>query len=81
MNHQEIVSRLPNVNPSEIIYAITMQSILSEIVRRLGEEALNLSKEDIELARDEVKAAIEHNLDERNYIDMGLDAWEIIRNL
>ncbi|MFH1218148.1 MAG: hypothetical protein V1706_16765 [Pseudomonadota bacterium] len=80
MQHEEIVTQLP-VNPSEIIYAITMERILSAIVNRLGEDALNLSVEDLHLAREEVLAAIEHNLDERDYIDMGLDAWEIIRNL
>jgi len=81
MNHQEIVSRLSHVDPSEVIYAITMQSILSAIVHRLGEEALSLSEDNLNLARDEVKAAIEHNLDERDFIDMGLDAWEIILGL
>jgi len=43
----------------------------------MGEEALELSTEDLELARDEVKAVLEHHLDEREYIDIGLDAWEI----
>jgi hypothetical protein len=33
------------------------------------------------MAKVEVKAAIDHNLDQRDYIDMGLDAWEIVRNL
>jgi hypothetical protein len=85
MQHQEIVTRLAKrmiaVNPSEIIYSITMQSIISAIVQRLGEEALDLSVDDLHLARDEVKIAISHNLDERDYIDMGLDVWEITRRL
>lgn len=83
MHHQEIVTQLSSltVSPSEIIYSITMQDILSAIVRRLGKEALTLSAEDLQLAREEVKEAISHNLDERDYIDMGLDAWEIIRNM
>jgi len=42
---------------------------------------LDLTPEDLESARDEVRAAIEMNLDEREYIEMGLDAWEIVRNL
>ena len=70
-----------SINPSEIVFSITMQSVLSALDNRLGKEALELSVEDLELAREEVKAAIEHNLDERDYIDMGLDAWEIVRNL
>lgn len=85
MQHEEIITllyeRQISVSPSEIIYAITMQSILSAIVRRMGEEALTLTADDIQLACEEVKIAISHNLDERGYIDMGLDAWEITRNL
>jgi hypothetical protein len=46
-----------------------------------GEEALELSAEELELARDEVKAAIEHHLDERDFIEIGLDSWELVRNL
>ena len=70
-----------SINPSEIVFSITMQSVLSALDNRLGKEALSLSVEELELARDEVKAAIEHHLDERDYINMGLDAWEIVRNL
>ena len=70
-----------SIDPSEIIFSITMQSVLSALDNRLGEEALSLSIEELVLARDEVKAVIEHYLDERDYIDMGLDAWEIVRNL
>jgi hypothetical protein len=58
-----------------------METVISAIIRRLGEKALDLSKEDLEMARDEVKAAIDHNLDERDFIEMDLDAWEIVRNL
>jgi len=47
----------------------------------MGESALSLSADDLELARDEVKAALEHHLDIREYIDIGLDAWEITRKL
>ncbi len=83
MQNNEIVTQLfkLTVNPSEILYAITMDTVLSAIATRLGEEALTLSLEDLSLARDEVKVAISHNLDERDYIDMGLDAWEITRSL
>jgi hypothetical protein len=58
-----------------------METVISAIVLRVGEKALELSVEDLEMAKAEVKAAIEDNLDERDYIDMGLDAWEIVRNL
>lgn len=81
MNHKEIVGQLSQTFPSEVVYSISMDSVISAIVQRLGEEALNLSENDLRLARDEVRIAIDHNLDERDYIDMGLDAWEVIRKL
>jgi hypothetical protein len=83
MQHEEIVTRLAQVadSPSEVIYAITMKSIIHQLVLRLGEEALTLSSEDLHQACEEVRTAISHNLDEREYIDMGLDTWEIVRNL
>ena len=81
MTHQDIIAHLCLKYPQEVIHEITTENIISAIVRRMGEEALELSLEDLELARDEVKAAIEHHLDEREYIDIGLDSWEIIRDL
>ena len=81
MTHHEIVAQLSLTCPSDVIYEITMETVISAIVRRMGEEALDLSVEDLELVRDEVKAAIDHHLDERDYIEIGLDAWEIVRNL
>ena len=82
MYHQEILSRLPHqLNRSEVIYTATMQEVLTAIVCRLGEQALTLSVEDLQLAREEVKEAISHNLDIRDYIDMGLDVWEITRTV
>jgi hypothetical protein len=63
MLHNEIVSRLAKItDPSEVIYSITMQDILSAIARRMGEDALTLPSEDLELAREEVKEAINHHL-------------------
>ena len=81
MQNQEIVTQLSRICSSEIIYAITMETILSAIVTRLGEDAVQLTVDDLHLARDEVKIAINHNLDERDFIEMGLDAWELVRNL
>ena len=81
MTPHEIITQLSLTCPSDVIYEITMETVISAIVRRMGEEALDLSPEDMELARDEVKAAIDHHLDERDFIEIGLDAWEIVRNL
>ena len=68
-------------NPSAVIYAVRISDILSAIERRLGEDSSTLSEEDIRLACSEVQAVIDQELDIRDYIDMGLDAWEIVRNL
>ncbi|MBA3006563.1 MAG: hypothetical protein KJ900_08655 [Proteobacteria bacterium] len=81
MNHKEIASQLSQTFPSEVIFTITMETVMSAIVRRLGVEALTLSPDDLRLAREEVQIAIDHNLDERDFIDIGLDAWEIVRKL
>ena len=79
MTHQEIITRLSQTIPQEPIHSFTPQSILRAIVQRLGTDALTLTQEDLQSAMEEVRAAIEHHLDERDYIDMGLDAWEIGR--
>jgi len=82
MQHDKIVSHLFSlIDPSELIYSITMQDVLTAIARRMGEDALTLSAKDLQLAKKEVKEAINHNLDIREYIDMGLDVWEITRKL
>ncbi|MDO8948572.1 MAG: hypothetical protein Q7U88_15675 [Desulfocapsaceae bacterium] len=81
MKHKEIVSQLSQIYPSEVIYSLSMETVISAIVQRLGEEALNLTLDDLKLAREEVQIAIDHNLDERPYIEIGLDVWEIVRKL
>ena len=64
-------------DPSEVIYAVTMQDILSAIERRLG--AVTLSEEDIHLACEEFHAAVEHYVDE--CLSMSIDSWLIVRDL
>lgn len=73
--------RLANIagNPQQVIYAITTQDMLLQIVRRMGAKALRLSAKDIMLARREVRAAFEHFSDHRDCINAGLDAWELSR--
>jgi hypothetical protein len=79
--HQDIIRHLCLKYPPEVIHEITTENLISEIVRRIGEDALELSPEDLELAGEEVRVAIEHHLDERDFIEIGLDAWELTRNL
>ena len=81
MTSKDIIEYLCLKYPPEVIHSITTENIISEIVRRMGEEALELSVEDLELAQEEVKAAIEHHLDERDLIAIGLDSWDIVRGL
>ena len=70
------------IDPEEVIYAITVLDVIRAIERRIGkEEASSLSVDDLHLAKEEVVAVIEHSLDVRDYIDEGLDTWELTRNL
>jgi len=81
LHKDDIILSGIKVNLSEVIFSVTMQDILAAIANRMGETALTLSTEDLQLARNEVRAVLEHHLDVREYIDAGLDAWEIIRTL
>lgn len=82
MQHNAIVSHLSRfTDPSEVIHSTTMRDVFTAIALRMGEKALTLTAEDLQLASEEVKEAINYNLDIREYIDMGLDVWEITRKL
>jgi hypothetical protein len=78
MQRSEIISRL-TADPLEVIYAVTMRDMLDAIAMRMGDDALTLSSEDLLLARDEVRAVLEHQLEISEFIDIGLDTWEITR--
>lgn len=73
-----VVSKIPD--PSETVFAVTMQDLVAAIVRRIGENAMTLTPGDLLLARDECIAAFDHFLDEREFFDIALDSWEIVRN-
>ena len=81
MTSKDIIAHLCLKYPPQVIHEITTENIIVAIVRRMGEEALELSAEDLDLAGEEVRVAIEHHLDERDFIEIGLDAWELVRNL
>jgi len=77
MNHTAIVSHLSRLtDPSAVIFTVTVYDVLNAIAQRSGEESLILSVRDLDMAREEVTAAICQHLDIRVYIDMGLDVWE-----
>ena len=73
-----MAGKLPNSH--EPVYTVAMRDLLSAIAKRMGDTALSLSAADLLQARDEVRAVIDHYLDEREYIDMGLDTWELTRD-
>ncbi|MBJ6799748.1 hypothetical protein [Geomonas propionica] len=87
MSHEEIVTQLSVrmtdvvANPSEIVFAVTMRDVLSEIAHRMRDQALTLTVADLLAARDEVRTAFAHHLDERDYIQLGLDVWDVTRTL
>lgn len=61
------------------IFAVTTQDIIISLSRRTDVD--QLSPEDLQLAIAEVQEAIKHHLDIREYIEIGLDVWEISRRL
>ena len=81
MSREEIVTKLSlklvdvAASPSEIVYALSMQSVLAELAHRLGGQALKLTPKDIFEARDAVRAAIGNGLNTQEVIAMGLDIW------
>jgi hypothetical protein len=83
MAPDEIVSTLSRklIDPSELVYVVSMRNLLTAIAVRLGEEALQLTPDDLLLARDEVRATFGHYLDEREVLGIALDQWELVRQL
>ena len=43
MTHQDIIAHLCQLYPPQVVHEITMETIISVTVRRMGEEALDLS--------------------------------------
>jgi hypothetical protein len=61
------------------IFVVTCNDVLKLLSHRI--DVSTLSPEEIELACQEVQEAINHYLDIREYIDIGLDSWEVVRKL
>ena len=82
MTHNDIIRHLCLKYPPEVIHEITTKNIISEIVRRMGEEAMDLSAEDLEMAREEVCSAIDHyERDLLDIINIGIDAFFVLKDL
>ena len=84
MTQTEIVShlsRLIDTPPSAVLYTITLHDLLTAIALRMGQNALSLSATDLQLARTETLALLQHRMDHRPYLDEALDIWQITRQL
>ena len=68
-------------SPSQVVFAISMEDIIAEVARTLGEKALDLTADDLLDIRHEVRIAIDHGLDVRDYIQPGIETWAICKNL
>lgn len=85
MSREEIVThlslKLVNIaaSPSEIVFALSMQSVLLELAHRHGDQALKLTPAELFQARDAVRAAIGRNLNTSEVIAIGLDTWSASR--
>lgn len=84
MTHDEIVShlsRLIDTPATEPLYTITLQDVLTAIAHRMGESALSLTADDLQLAREEVLSVLQHRMDHRPYLEEALDCWDLVRQL
>ena len=84
VSHDEVVSHLYSLidtPPSAVLYSITLHDLLTAIALRMGQNALSLSATDLQLARTEALAVLQHRMDHRPYLDEALDIWQITRQL
>jgi hypothetical protein len=83
MTHQEIVTKLNLIwHSEESIWELSLSSVYSEIVSRIGHDALKLTAAELELVAREVRAVFEDDYDrEKDLISIGIDNWQLVRNL
>ena len=82
MTHNEIITQLNLIwHSEESIWELSLSSVYSEIVRRMGHDALKLTATELELAALEVRAVFEDADREKELISIALDIWDIRRNL
>ena len=83
MTHQEIITQLLLIWQSdENIWELPLSNLYSELVSRMGQGALKLTPDELELAVQEVRAVFEDDHDrERDLIAIGIDNWQLARSL
>lgn len=64
-------------SPSQVVYAVTMQDILAELARTLGDKALQLKVTDLLELKNEVRIAIDEGLDVREFIQAGIEVMNV----
>ena len=62
-------------SPSQVIYAVTMQDVIAELARVMGEKALTMNAADLLDIRNEVRIAFDYGLDVREFIQPGIEVW------
>jgi len=75
MTHQEIATRMSLIwHSDESIWKLSLSSVYAEIVRRMGQDALNLTATELELAALEVRSVFEDDDREKDLISIALDS-------
>lgn len=78
MTQDFLIDRLSQRLPVVPLYPITNRDIASALIQRLGRAALQLTNHELMLAMTEIQSVLEHRLDHREYINEGLDAWQVL---
>lgn len=68
-------------DPFAPVFSLTLRDVLAAVVRRHGAGTLEMTTRELLAARNEVAAACEHHLNERDCLAVGLETWEIVRKL
>jgi hypothetical protein len=82
-SHHEMITELSLIwHSEESIWELSLSSVYSEIVSRMGHDALKLTATELELVAREVRAVFEDDYDrEKDLISIGIDNWQLARNL
>jgi len=78
MTQDTLIDRLMQRLPIVPLYPVTNRDIATALIQRMGSAALNLTHNELQLAMTEIQSVLEHRLDHREYINEGLDAWQVL---
>jgi len=68
-------------SPCQVIFAVTMQDVIAVIARTLGDKALTMNAADLMTVRKEVRIAIDHDLDLRDFVQPGIESWQVQKSM